>query len=65
MNGKLRTEFLNQYWIRLLDKAGWKINKWREHYNNVRPHSSLGYLPPQRGLLREQLKMNFSSWSCD
>jgi len=27
LNGKLRTEFLNQYWFRSLDKAGWKINK--------------------------------------
>jgi putative transposase len=29
-----------------IDEARWEINKWREHYNNVRTHSSLGYLPP-------------------
>ncbi|REL24443.1 integrase core domain-containing protein [Thalassotalea euphylliae] len=22
------------------------IDKWREHYNHVRPHSSLNYLSP-------------------
>jgi putative transposase len=28
----------------LEDKA--LIGRWREHYNRVRPHSSLGYRPP-------------------
>ena len=36
----------NQHWFRTLEKAGWEIDRWREHYNNVRPHSLLGYLPP-------------------
>ncbi|WP_083235971.1 integrase core domain-containing protein [Halomonas elongata] len=22
------------------------MDQWRTHYNHVRPHSSLGYLPP-------------------
>ncbi len=22
------------------------IDRWRQHYNHVRPHSSLGYVPP-------------------
>jgi len=22
------------------------IDRWRQHYNHVRPHSSLGYRPP-------------------
>ena len=47
LNGKFRNECLNQHWFRSLDEARWEINKWREHYNNVRPHSSLGYLPPE------------------
>ena len=46
LNGKFRNECLNQHWFRSLDEARWEIDKWREHYNNVRPHSSLGYLPP-------------------
>jgi putative transposase len=46
LNGKFRNECLNLHWFRSLDEARWEIDKWREHYNNVRPHSSLGYLPP-------------------
>ena len=46
LNCKFRNECLNQYWFRSLDDARWEIGKWREHYNNVRPHSSPNYLPP-------------------
>lgn len=46
LNGKFRNECLNQHWFRTLDEARREIDQWREHYNNVRPHSSLGYLPP-------------------
>jgi len=45
-NGKFRDSRLNQQWFRDLFDARRVINEWREHYNNVRPHSSLGYLPP-------------------
>lgn len=46
LNGKFRNECLNQHWFRSLNEASWEIDKWRDHYNNVRPHSSLNYLPP-------------------
>ena len=46
LNGKFRNECLNQHWFRSLDEARWEIKQWREHYNQVRPHSALGYLPP-------------------
>lgn len=46
LNGKFRNECLNQHWFRTLDEAKYEINQWREHYNHVRPHSSLNYLPP-------------------
>ncbi len=46
LNGKFRNECLNQHWFRSLDEACWEISQWRQHYNHVRPHSSLGYLPP-------------------
>ena len=29
------------------EEAGIPIVGWRRHYNNVRPHSSLGYLTPR------------------
>lgn len=46
LNGKFRNECLNQHWFRSLDEARHEIDQWRQHYNEVRPHSSLGYLPP-------------------
>ena len=46
LNGKFRNEYLNQHWFRRPEEARFKIDRWRDHYNNVRPHSSLGYLPP-------------------
>ena len=46
LNGKFRNECLNQHWFRTLQEARYEINKWREHYNQVRPHSSLNYMPP-------------------
>ena len=46
LNGKFRNECLNQHWFRSLNEARFEIDQWREHYNNVRPHSSLGYIPP-------------------
>ncbi|GGF67653.1 hypothetical protein GCM10011338_19840 [Alteromonas lipolytica] len=46
LNGKFRNECLNQHWFRTLDEARCEIDLWREHYNNVRPHSSLNFLPP-------------------
>ena len=46
LNGKFRNECLNQHWFRSLEEARREIDKWREHYNTVRPYSSLGYLPP-------------------
>lgn len=30
----------------MLREAKVLIERWREHYNRVRPHSSLGYRPP-------------------
>jgi len=46
LNGKFRNECLNQHWFRSLADAHHEIDQWRRHYNQVRPHSSLGYLPP-------------------
>ena len=47
-NGKLRDECLNEHWFTTLPAARAIIEAWRLDYNGVRPHSSLGYLTPQR-----------------
>lgn len=45
-NGKVRDECLNQHWFIDLADARLKIETWRLDYNQVRPHSSLGGVPP-------------------
>ena len=45
-NGKFRDEFLTLQWFRNRIDAKVGIERWRRHYNEVRPHSSLGYLTP-------------------
>jgi putative transposase len=45
-NGKFRDECLNMEWFRTRAEATVLIEQWRRHYNEVRPHSSLGYLTP-------------------
>ncbi|WP_413585766.1 IS3 family transposase [Bdellovibrio sp. HCB274] len=45
-NGKLRDELLNGEIFYSLKEAKILIERWRKHYNTVRPHSSLKYRPP-------------------
>jgi transposase InsO family protein len=45
-NGKLRDELLNGEIFYTLKEAQIVIEKWRRHYNAIRPHSSLAYRPP-------------------
>ena len=45
-NGKLRDELLNGELFDTLLEAKVLVERWRGHYNTVRPHSSLGYQPP-------------------
>ena len=45
-NSKLRDELLNGEIFYSLAEARVVIEGWRQHYNTVRPHSSLGYKPP-------------------
>jgi len=45
--GKLRDECLNTSWFRNLFDARRKIARWKQDYNQDRPHSSLGYLTPE------------------
>jgi transposase InsO family protein len=45
-NGKLRDELLDREIFYTLKEARVLIERWRNQYNRVRPHSSLGYRPP-------------------
>ena len=45
-NGKLRDELLNGEIFTTLQEAKVLTEVWRREYNQVRPHSSLGYKPP-------------------
>jgi putative transposase len=45
-NGKFRDECLSMEWFRSRAEARVIIEIWRRHYNEVRPHSSLGYRTP-------------------
>jgi putative transposase len=45
-NGRLRDECLNSRWFEGIDDARQALQAWRRDYNEVRPHSSLGDLPP-------------------
>jgi putative transposase len=45
-NGKMRDELLDREIFTTLEEAKVLISQWRKEYNQVRPHSSLGYHPP-------------------
>lgn len=49
-NGKFRDEFLNMEIFRNLEEARAMTENWRRHYNQERPHSSLGYKTPSEFL---------------
>ena len=46
-NGKFRDECLAMEWFRNRIEAKIVIEDWRQHYNSVRPHSSLNYETPE------------------
>ena len=50
--GKFRDECLSLEWFRSRTEAKVVIETWRRHYNEVRPHSSLGYLTPAEFVAR-------------
>ena len=45
-NGKLRDELSNREIFTTLQEAQVLIEQWHKEYNQVRPHSSMGYRPP-------------------
>ncbi len=53
-NGKLRDECLNGEIFYTLKEAQAFIERWRIHYNTIRPHSSLNYRPPAPQTIESQ-----------
>lgn len=47
LNGKMRDEFLDLHWFSTLKEVQVRLEAWRCDYNEVRPHSSLGWLTPE------------------
>jgi putative transposase len=46
LNARVRDEFLNGKIFYTLKEVQVLTEKWRVEYNTLRPHSSLGYMPP-------------------
>jgi transposase InsO family protein len=55
-NGKLRDGLLNGEICMTLLEAKILIENWRREYNEIRPHSALGYRPPAPEVILLQLK---------
>jgi len=49
-NGRVREECLNQHWFESVEHARELCEAWREDYNAIRPHTSLGGLSPEHFL---------------
>ena len=45
-NARFRQECLNEHWFLRLEDACEKVEEWRRDYNENRPHSALGNIPP-------------------
>lgn len=45
-NSKLRSECVNTHWFLSLEDACEKLDRWRRHYNEERPQSAIGNIPP-------------------
>jgi putative transposase len=56
-NGTFRDDCLNQHWFRSIPEARLLIEHWRsQDYNRIRPHSSIGRIPPDTFALISNLK---------
>jgi putative transposase len=56
-NGKFRDECLNEQWFQSLPQARDCIAEWRKDYNEVRPHSSLGRIPPAQFAQQQRIQI--------
>lgn len=60
-NGSFRDECLNKHSLTNLSDARRIIERWRRDYNQVRPRSSLDYLPPKEFI--EQTESATGHWA--
>ncbi len=60
LNGKIRDELLNMHCYTSIFEARQSAEAWRKDYNDVRPHSALGFLTP-----REFADKSKSHQSCE
>ena len=58
-NSKLRDEFLNGEVFYSLIEVQVLAERWRVHYNTIRPHSSLGYRAPAPGTWHHESKTGY------
>jgi putative transposase len=56
-NGRMRDECLNVNLFNSLIEARSLISEWIEEYNKVRPHSSIGYMTPEKFRLTYEKKL--------
>ena len=45
-NSTLRDQCLNEHWFTSIDDARQRVEQWRQIYNTIKPHSSLGRKTP-------------------
>lgn len=64
-NGKFRDECLDQHWFSSISEAKDVVEKWRKHYNEDRPHSSLGYLPPREYMAKQLSLYKLEKFNCN
>ncbi len=61
-NGKLRDEFVSIRWFPSLFEARRQAKAWRLDYNEVRPHSSLGYRTPEQFARQAASDLSSAEW---
>ena len=59
-NGHLRQECLNEHWFLSLADAQVKIEQWRSHYYESRPHSALDWKTPSEFARQARLQPGLS-----
>jgi putative transposase len=60
-NGKFRDECLNDHYFSNLAHARAVIAAWRRDYNEARPHSGIGRIPPAEFAARHRLTSNHAT----